>query len=398
MHTQARRTVRLSSRTRRTLRTAAISAEATLAVAACSSDGSDETTAVGTARRRHRRASHRRHAAPTADSGVFVGSEDDDPWTVTMPADGENSSWNGGWGVVKGDPLFGFVTAEAGNIYADPCQWEPVPPFGPTIDDLVAAWANVPGFDAAATKGITVDGYAGKQIEFTVRTTTRTNAGTECRSAPISPTGGPSPHSTSASTSNADGWTRRSCKWPNRDRRSAHQAEHGDLSETSSCRHRLNPHHRHRLRLRPGETDRLVPQTGRTRMNNQANRTVATSARTRRTVVSVAIAVIAAIPIAAGSSGASDETTSPDTTDQATTATTASAPSETPASSEVTATAPEPTIGTSIVGDVRLTFIVPDGWENKRLVRAQGGLRPDLRRGPRPCRQHLLRSLPVGGG
>ena len=99
-------------------------------------------------------------------------------------------------------------------------------------------------------------------------------------------------------------------------------------------------------------------------MNIEANPTVATSARTRRTVLSVAIAVIAAIPIAAGSSAASDETTSPDTTDQATTPTTASAPSETPASSEVTAPAPEPTIGTSIVGDVRLTFTVPDGWEN----------------------------------
>ena len=132
-------------------------------------------------------------------------------------------------------------------------------------------------------------------------------------------------------------------------------------------------------------------------MNNEANRTVATSARTRRTVVSVAIAVIATIPIAAGSSAASDETTSPDTTDQATTPTTASAPSETPASPEVTATAPEATIGTSIVGDVRLTFTASRRLGEQRLVRAQVGLQPVLRRGPRPCRQHLLRSLPMGG-
>ena len=81
-----------------------------------------------------------------------------------MPAGWENS----GWGVVTGSPLFGFVTAQVGNIYADPCQWESVPPFGPTVDDLVAAWANVPGFDATATTDVTVDGYAGKQIEFTV--------------------------------------------------------------------------------------------------------------------------------------------------------------------------------------------------------------------------------------
>ena len=58
-------------------------------------------------------------------------------------------------------------------------------------------------------------------------------------------------------------------------------------------------------------------------MNNQANRTVATSRRTRRTALSVAIAVLATVPIATGSSAASDETTSPDTTDQATTPTTA---------------------------------------------------------------------------
>ena len=103
-----------------------------------------------------------------ADTGVFAGSEADVPWTVTVPAAWENSAWNSGWGVVNGDPLFGFVTAEVGNIYADPCQWELVPPFGPTVDDLVAAWANVPGFDATATKDVTVYGYAGQQIEFTV--------------------------------------------------------------------------------------------------------------------------------------------------------------------------------------------------------------------------------------
>ena len=55
------------------------------------------------------------------------------------------------------------------NIYTDSCQWVLVdPPVGPTVDDLAAAWANVPGFDATAAIDITVDGYAGKQVEFTV--------------------------------------------------------------------------------------------------------------------------------------------------------------------------------------------------------------------------------------
>jgi hypothetical protein len=102
--------------------------------------------------------------APTTETGTFVGSEGDVSYTFTMPAGWDNI----GWGAIKGDPIFGFATAEVGNIYADPCQWVLVPPFGPTVDDLVSAWANVPGFDATATRDVTVDGYAGKQIEFTI--------------------------------------------------------------------------------------------------------------------------------------------------------------------------------------------------------------------------------------
>ena len=34
---------------------------------------------------------------------------------------------------------------------------------------MISSWRgrDVPGFDATATKYVTVDGYAGKQIEFT---------------------------------------------------------------------------------------------------------------------------------------------------------------------------------------------------------------------------------------
>ena len=55
------------------------------------------------------------------------------------------------------------------NIYADACQWVLLdPPVGPTVDDLVAAWANLPDFAATAAVDVTVDGYVGKQFEFTV--------------------------------------------------------------------------------------------------------------------------------------------------------------------------------------------------------------------------------------
>ena len=42
------------------------------------------------------------------------------------------------------------------------------PPVGPTVDDLVSAFANMPGLAPTAAVDITVDGYVGKQIEFTV--------------------------------------------------------------------------------------------------------------------------------------------------------------------------------------------------------------------------------------
>ena len=50
------------------------------------------------------------------------------------------------------------------------------PPVGPTVDDLVAAWANLPDLAATAAVDVTVDGYAGKQIEFTVPDYDRANA------------------------------------------------------------------------------------------------------------------------------------------------------------------------------------------------------------------------------
>ena len=72
------------------------------------------------------------------------------------------------------------------NIYADGCQWVLVdPPVGPTVDDLVAAWANVPNFAATAAVDVTVDGYAGKQIEFTVPDYTAS----ECREHQVRPLG-----------------------------------------------------------------------------------------------------------------------------------------------------------------------------------------------------------------
>ena len=55
------------------------------------------------------------------------------------------------------------------NVYADGCEWTLLnPPLGPTVDDLANVWATLPGFTATTPVDITVDGYAGKRVDYTV--------------------------------------------------------------------------------------------------------------------------------------------------------------------------------------------------------------------------------------
>jgi predicted lipoprotein with Yx(FWY)xxD motif len=61
--------------------------------------------------------------------------------------------------------------ASVSNIYSDGCRWPETllhPPVGPTVDDLVTAWANIPQLAPTTPVDISVDGYTGKQIELTV--------------------------------------------------------------------------------------------------------------------------------------------------------------------------------------------------------------------------------------
>jgi hypothetical protein len=105
--------------------------------------------------------------APRTETGSFSG-DDGVPVTFTVPYD---------WAVFQGwlvhkvgrpgpppGPAVAFM--EVTNIYTEGCLVDP--PVGPTVDDLVSAFANLPGFAATAAVDVTVDGYAGKQIEFTV--------------------------------------------------------------------------------------------------------------------------------------------------------------------------------------------------------------------------------------
>ena len=105
-------------------------------------------------------------------------------WTYTVPDGWENT----GGGVMKGDPAIGMTIRFAGpdaTLYNSYCvatganastlsggrprgSVSDGDPIGPTVDDLVSAWANLPGVDATAPRDVTIDGFDGKQIEFAV--------------------------------------------------------------------------------------------------------------------------------------------------------------------------------------------------------------------------------------
>ena len=101
----------------------------------------------------------------TSGTQTSIGHFDDVLVSIIVPDGWTNSSW----AVIKGDPAFGLVFAEVGNTYTDSCpSVELDPPVGPTVDDLAAAWSDLPAFDATIPTDVTVDGFDGKLLEFTV--------------------------------------------------------------------------------------------------------------------------------------------------------------------------------------------------------------------------------------
>ena len=159
MSIESRPPVGRSRRTRRSIRIVAVAVLAAIPIGACAS-GDDEPATASTSPE-----ATPGTLEPGTETGFFVGAEDV-PVTFAVPQ---------GWGevlvgssVVKGEPLFGVTFWTVADLYADPCQRVLVdPPVGPTVDDLVSAWTNVPVVGLSAATDITVDGYAGQQIEFT---------------------------------------------------------------------------------------------------------------------------------------------------------------------------------------------------------------------------------------
>jgi hypothetical protein len=162
-----------SCRTRRIVRYVAIAAIVMISLAACSSGASDIPTAADTSEPTLSTTAPPTPTEATATvgpgtgTGYFAGSAPEVPVTFTMPAGWESD----GPFVSKSDaePTRGLVFMNVSNLYADGCQWKLVdPPPGPTVDDLASVYANLPELGATPARDVTVDGFEGKQIQFTI--------------------------------------------------------------------------------------------------------------------------------------------------------------------------------------------------------------------------------------
>lgn len=167
MSTEPNESVATPSRRRRTVSSVAIAVIATIPLAAGTSGASDEATSADTTESTVPATSSSEATADTLEPTTETYIDGDIRLTFIMP-----DGWdNNGWFVAKSnsDPIFGTIFGPVANIFSDPCQWVEVdPPPGPTVDDLVAAFASVPALNATAATDVTVDGFHGKQIEFTV--------------------------------------------------------------------------------------------------------------------------------------------------------------------------------------------------------------------------------------
>ncbi|MEA2651955.1 MAG: hypothetical protein QOI85_1676 [Chloroflexota bacterium] len=121
-------------------------------------------------------------ALPVAGTALTPGSYvigDLFPINVTMDL-GEN--W-GVWGSVAPDVAAvyqetpdppdgrGIIVVLVDNLYADPCHptdGQLDPSLGPSVDDLATALTTQPSTDASEPIDVTLDGYSGKYLEYTM--------------------------------------------------------------------------------------------------------------------------------------------------------------------------------------------------------------------------------------
>jgi hypothetical protein len=120
--------------------------------------------------------------APRRETGEFEGGGRAVTYTVPDGWESLVANWNIGdidIGVIKRDPAIGvmFVNAEDHFYTQTSCPSALADgAVGPTFDDLVSAWATVPGVEASAAPDVTIDGFDAKHFEFSVPDYNATNS------------------------------------------------------------------------------------------------------------------------------------------------------------------------------------------------------------------------------
>ena len=87
---------------------------------------------------------------------------------ITVPAGWANID---GWAVNSGqggDHWVGLTFWDVAGVYKQPCQWSRTIQPGPTVADLAKALGDQPLRDATEPVDIVVDGFQGKQMEWSV--------------------------------------------------------------------------------------------------------------------------------------------------------------------------------------------------------------------------------------
>jgi len=156
----------------RIVRNVAVAAITTTLIAGCSSGVADNPTAadatqpaVSTNASPAASGEATATVGPGRGTGFFGGSVPEVPVSFTLPAGWEADQVFIG---KSSNPTFGLAFFDVGNIYAEGCKWVLLdPPPGETVDDLVSAYAKLPGF-GGPPRDITVDRFNGKQIQYTV--------------------------------------------------------------------------------------------------------------------------------------------------------------------------------------------------------------------------------------
>jgi hypothetical protein len=108
--------------------------------------------------------------SPSAEPGTFRVTSDF-PVQATLMLPDRWSDCSAGpleQGICAADGLGGVGFMIIDNVVAEPCVDVGLdPPVGPTVDDLAAAIAALPGFTSTPAIDVTVDGHPGKELTVT---------------------------------------------------------------------------------------------------------------------------------------------------------------------------------------------------------------------------------------